>query len=190
MPSPAEQRAEWYSYEDYLSWDDDQRWELIDGKAYLLAAPSTEHQRVSGALYSRIYDFLEGKPCEVFSAPFAVRLDPERSWQAKGNVVEPDISIVCNPEQLDERGCNGPPTLIIEILSRKNPEHDLVLKMNKYRDVGLKEYWVANPEAGKITIYMLQQLGNDFIFKNSDILRSPTFPDLEIPLANIFQNAN
>jgi len=189
MPIPAENRDEWFSYEDYLSWDDDQRWELIDGKAYLMAAPSPAHQRVSMALSAEIFNYLKGKTCEVFPAPFDVRLDPECSWKAKGNVVQPDISVVCNSEQLDERGCNGAPTLVVEILSPDNPEHDLLRKYNKYKDAGVKEYWIVNPVAGKITICMLQENGNDFEFKKDDTLQSHTFSDLSIPLASIFPNA-
>ena len=112
-------RRQDYTYADLLSWPDNERWELIDGVAYdMTPAPSTNHERISVALVAQFHTLLKGSPCEAFTAPFAVRLPhPAEDDMTASTVVQPDLTLVCDREKLDARGCLGAPTLVVEILS-------------------------------------------------------------------------
>jgi len=184
-----------YTYEDYLSWEGPERWELINGYAYMLAAPTTQHQRISMLLSAAIFDYLKDKPCEVFTAPFGVRLFPEEQERKKkglriyrkGVTVQPDLSIVCDPEQLDEHGCNGAPALVVEILSPSNCQDQQ--KVNAYMMAGVREMWIIDQKLQVVFLYL--RSGKDYIISQFDppgALASPTFPGLEIDLTAIFPN--
>ena len=139
-----------YTVEDYYALPDEQRAELIDGRMYMMAPPSRKHQRISTRLVSIIDRYIEehkGK-CEVYAAPFAVYLD-ERS----NTYVEPDISVICDPDKLDDRGCKGAPDWIIEIVSPASKKMDYLLKLLKYRSAGVKEYWIVDPEKNRVIVY-------------------------------------
>ena len=139
-----------YTVEDYYALPDEQRAELIDGRMYMMAPPSRKHQRISTRLVSIIDRYIEehkGK-CEVYAAPFAVYLD-ERS----NTYVEPDISVICDPDKLDDRGCKGAPDWIIEIVSPASKKMDYLLKLLKYRFAGVKEYWIVDPEKNRVIVY-------------------------------------
>ena len=139
-----------YTVEDYYALPDEQRAELIDGRMYMMAPPSRKHQRISIRLVSIIDRYIEehkGK-CEVYAAPFAVYLD-ERS----NTYVEPDISVICDPDKLDDRGCKGAPDWIIEIVSPASKKMDYLLKLLKYRSAGVKEYWIVDPEKNRVIVY-------------------------------------
>jgi Uma2 family endonuclease len=139
-----------YTYADYMSWPEDERWELIDGVAYMLAAPNVAHQSISFEIGRQLGNFLRGKPCRAFSAPFSVRL-------ADDSVVEPDISIVCDQSKLsDGKTCNGAPDMVIEILSPSSTARDKVLKFNKYLHAGVREYWVVYPDSKTVSVYVLK----------------------------------
>jgi len=182
-----------YTYEDYISWDDGQRYELINGYVYMLAAPTTQHQRISMAMAAAMYDYLKDKSCEVFAAPFDVRLF-EASEEKKKKflriyqkevIAQPDLSIVCDPDQLDEKGCNGAPTLVVEILSPANRHYQE--KVNAYMSAGIRELWIVDPKLQTIFLYLRKD--KEYIistFELDETLASPTFPGLEIPLGDIF----
>ena len=110
-----------FTYEDYLTWSDDERWELIDGKAFRMEAPNRYHQKISMTLSIKIGNYLEGKRCEVYAAPFDVRLNV---GEGADTVVQPDILVICDQEKLDDKGAKGAPELIIEILSPSTAHHD------------------------------------------------------------------
>jgi Uma2 family endonuclease len=145
-----------FTYADYLEWDDDVRAEIIQGVAYMMAPPLTVHQRIAGRLFTKLAAFLEGKTCEVFIAPFGVRLFPQKD-KSDDTVVEPDIVVICDPSKIDERGCNGAPDLIIEILSPSNSRKDRFLKYDLYLKAMVKEYWVVSPEKNEIEVHILDQ---------------------------------
>ncbi|MDR2686391.1 MAG: Uma2 family endonuclease [Oscillospiraceae bacterium] len=184
----AEDRTKLYTYADYLTWDDGQRWELIHGRAYLMAAPGTERQRTSGALFFAMYGYFQGKPCQVFSAPFDVRLFPGEA-DDDYNVLQPDISVIYDPERVDERGGRGAPTLTVEILSPSTASRDFTSKMDLYREAGVKEYWIADPFSRVVHVYLLQAHEKRRTWEWDETLASPTFPGLEIPLRDIFPGA-
>ncbi|MDR1144167.1 MAG: Uma2 family endonuclease [Spirochaetaceae bacterium] len=153
MPVPNPNRK--YSYADVLEWDESVRAEIINGELFMMAPPLTRHQFVLIELFVTIYTFLKGKPCKVIPAPFGVRLFP-RDDLSDDTLVEPDITVVCDPGKIDDRGCNGAPDLIIEILSPSNKRHDQLRKFNLYLDAGVKEYWVADPEQESVQVHALR----------------------------------
>lgn len=181
-----------YTYDDYLTWDDNERWELIDGIAYNMSpAPSRRHQEISQNLSRKIGNYLEGKPCKVYAAPFDVRLPLEQHEQpgSSSNVVQPDIVVVCDSSKLDDRGCLGAPDLVIEILSPSTAKIDMVLKLNLYEKAGVKEYWLVHPTDHTVTVF---KLGDDGIFGRYEVydqteqLTVGIFSDLVIDLSEIF----
>jgi Uma2 family endonuclease len=127
--------------------------EYIDGFVYMSPSPSTKHQRVSSRLQVKFAVFLDGKPCEVFDAPYDVEL---KNDQTEGtNIVIPDISIICDKSGFTDARYVGVPNLIVEILSPSNQSHDLITKLNLYMNYGVKEYWIINPMLNSITVYSL-----------------------------------
>ncbi|MDE7479609.1 MAG: Uma2 family endonuclease, partial [Lachnospiraceae bacterium] len=133
-----------YTEDDYYNLGEDVRAELIDGELYYMAAPSRLHQKILNYLNTEINLYIRSKggPCEVYPAPFAVKL-----FKDDKNIVEPDISVICDPNKLTDKGCSGAPDWIIEIASPSNPSHDYVKKLNLYLDAGVREYWIVNPQS-------------------------------------------
>lgn len=183
-----------YTYEDYLSWDDGERYELIDGYAYAMAAATPEHQVINLGLASEFRSFLKGKPCEVYQ-DIDVRLFPKEikrnnlSLVQPDRVFRPDISVVCDPEQISPQGCDGAPALIAEVLSPSTAGYDQDEKFNCYLQAGVREYWIVSPVSRTVKRHVLH--GEDYIvrsFCETDILTSERFPGLRIPLSEIFPN--
>jgi Uma2 family endonuclease len=144
---------DYYTYNDYLSWDDTERYELIDGVPFAMSAPSQKHQRVAGGLFSQLWNYLNGKPCQVFYAPFDVRLNAEGN---DDTVVQPDILVVCDSKKLGERSCDGAPDMVVEVLSPSTAQFDIVRKFKLYRKYGVREYWIVDPESKTVNIYLLK----------------------------------
>jgi Uma2 family endonuclease len=145
----------YYTYADFLEWDEGERYEIMDGEAVMLAAPDLSHQVVSGAIYQQLAAFLKGKPCQVLYAPLAVRLSP-RADDSDDTVLEPDIIVVCDPGKLEKRGCKGAPDFIIEILSPSTAKYDKLVKFNKYLEAGVREYWMADPDTLAVQVCVLE----------------------------------
>ena len=144
---------EYYTYSDYCTWGDDERWELIDGIPYAMPPSlSRKHQSILGELHVQFYNFLRGKPGEVYLAPFDVRLNAD---SYDDTVVQPDLVIVCDKSKLDDKGCIGAPDMVIEILSPSTFAHDKVLKFNKYLQYGVREYWIVEPESKIVSVNVL-----------------------------------
>ena len=145
MPIPKEER---YTFADILNWDIDARIELIDGIPFMMAPPSTEHQRILMEILGQLYNFLQGKKCQVFPAPFGVRLFSEKEDRPEDEtgLLEPDITVVCDRNKLDEHGCKGAPDFIVEILSPSSQRRDRLEKYNLYQMAGVREYWIVDPE--------------------------------------------
>jgi len=147
-----------YTYADYLTWQFQERVELILGKIFRMSpAPKTAHQQVLMKLSSSLYNKLKGNGCQVFPAPFDVRLPIKGSKKNEkiDTVIQPDISVVCDPSKLDEKGCIGAPDLIIEIVSRSSVRKDLHDKYDIYEWAGVKEYWVVHPIDKTVMKYTL-----------------------------------
>ena len=181
-----------YTYADYLTWFDDKRRELIDGFINFMTGPLRKHQKASGILFNRIFNLLKNKKCEIYSAPFDVRL-PINGETKDGkiyNVVQPDLVVVCDPNKLDEKGCLGAPDLIVEILSPSTSKKDLKDKYQLYEKSGVKEYWVAYPDHKHINIFILNKK-NKYELKGmyfeGDKISPSMFPELEIDISEVFE---
>lgn len=160
MALPAEKVR--YTFADVLLWDGDEHIEIINGEAFMMATPSRIHQEITGELFRQLANFLEGKQCKVYSAPFGVRLfeqDGDRPEDVD-TVVEPDISVVCDRSKLDKHGCKGAPDLIVEILSPSSLRHDRLVKLNLYQRAGVREYWIADPENRSVMVFLPDSNGS------------------------------
>lgn len=182
-----------YTYADYLLWHFEERLELIKGKIFKMSpAPNTRHQRISTELQGNLYAFLKNQPCNLFSAPFDVRLfDSKKSAVAYRDiytVVQPDLCVVCDNKKLDEKGCLGAPDLIIEILSPGNSKKEKDNKFDLYQENGVREYWLVDPADNTVYAYVLNGEGIYVGLKPAtETLRSTIFPGLEINVEDIFK---
>lgn len=139
-----------YTIEDIYALPDGQRAELIDGKIYYMAPPSRTHQRISGKLYQTIANYIDstGGKCEIYAAPFAVFLNDDDI-----NYLEPDISVICDQSKLDDKGCHGAPDWVIEVVSPSSKPRDYMAKLFKYRNAGVMEYWIIDPDKQMTMVY-------------------------------------
>ncbi len=185
MGSPAEQLTERYTYADYRTWEEDKRWELIQGVPYCQAAPSTEHQRLVTRLLAQFEIYLEGKSCEVLPAPIDVILADKSQQQEEINtVVQPDLIICCDPSKITRRACEGAPDLIIEVLSPSTFKRDLNDKFQLYEKVGVKEYWVVSPGETSVIVYELDKAGR---FQETGIYFLPETNSVPVSIFENFQ---
>jgi len=164
MGIPKKKIDQKFNYGEYCSWPEDERWELINGEAYDMSpAPSSNHQRISIRISSSINTWLKGKKCEIFSAPFDVLLPifPVKDENKINTVVQPDISVICDPSKIIKKGCLGAPDLIIEILSPSTSKKDLNEKFQLYEKHGVKEYWIVDPGNKFIQVFHMQNEGKD-----------------------------
>ncbi|MGZ8160226.1 MAG: Uma2 family endonuclease [Methylobacter sp.] len=186
-----------YSYADYMTWRLTETVELIKGKIQLMSpAPDVKHQRLSIYLGSHLFFYFENKHCQVFSAPFDVRLyDRSKSLLANKDittVVQPDICVICDKEKLDEQGCNGAPDWIIEILSKGNSKKEVKIKHALYAESGVTEYWLIYPYEEVIHQFILNDETGQYHLHNSyagdDVAVPYLFPDLAIDLPTLFKD--
>lgn len=179
MPQPQEKA---YTVKDIYSLPDGQRAELIDGQIYMMAPPNTAHQRITYALARKISDYIDrkGGGCEVFLAPFAVFLN-----QDDQNYVEPDISVICDKNKLDENGCNGAPDWIVEVTSPSNPQNDYGIKLFKYRTAGVREYWIVNPQKRSVMVYDLEKNEKSNQYGFDDVIEGCIYEDLNIKISEL-----
>jgi Uma2 family endonuclease len=179
-----------YTYADYLKWRFQERVELIRGKILKMSpAPSREHQKISRQLSLFIFTFFDKKQCQAYSAPFDVRL-PVPKGNKPYTVVQPDLCVICDPEKLDELGCNGAPDLVIEILSPGNTSREMQLKFSVYEEAGVREYWIVDPEHEAVIPFVLNERGKYIGLqpKTGGQLMSPAiFPDMVIDLGEVFR---
>ena len=136
-----------YSYEDYKGWDEETRWELIDGSAYaMVPAPSTRHQDVCGNIFAILKSQLAGEKCKPYIAPVDVVLDEH-------NIIQPDVIIVCNKNQVTKENIQGPPAIIFEVISPTSTKVDKVIKKELYKKFEVREYFIVFPELGMVERY-------------------------------------
>ncbi|NLJ58938.1 MAG: Uma2 family endonuclease [Tissierellia bacterium] len=188
MSLPKENKK--YTYADYLTWSDDEKCELIDGVPYLLSAPTWQHQAVSGGLFRQLANYLQGKECQAFTAPFDLRLsDAEKSDEESNNVLQPDITVICDRKKLAGTGYFGTPKLIVEITSPSTSRIDRVLKFNKYEVAGVQEYWIVDPIGKYVNVFTLQKnnrYGRPESYTDAEKIEVTVFPDLFIDLTTVF----
>ena len=165
MALPAEKVH--YTFADCLTWDEAERIEIINGEAFMMAAPSRIHQKISGEIFRQLANYLEGKKCEVYSAPFGVRLFEQDTDTPEDvdTMVEPDITVVCDGDKMDKYGCKGAPDMIIEILSPSSLRHDRLVKLKLYQRAGVREYWIVDPENRAVQVFLQDDSGFLHIFE-------------------------
>lgn len=170
-----------YTIEDIYALPEGERAELIDGQIYYMSPPNTRHQRISSILSRKIGNYIDdnkGK-CEVFAAPFAVYLDEKTN-----TYVEPDVSVICDSDKLDDRGCKGAPDWIIEIVSPSSRRMDYYTKLFKYRTAGVREYWIVDPTKNQIMVYDFENEDTEqYTFQDS--IKVGIYEELRIDFAEM-----
>lgn len=145
-----------YTYADYLKWQFSERLELIKGKIFKMSpAPGSAHQRVSGRVFLKLGNYLTGKSCEVFNAPFDVRLSRTVNDTQVYTVLQPDVCVICDRSKIDARGAIGAPDIVVEILSPGNNKKELQIKYEVYEEAGVLEYWIIHPSERTFMKYTL-----------------------------------
>ena len=174
-------KEEFYTTDYIYSLPQGKRAELIDGYIYNMAPPSPKHQSIAGALHARIFSYIElkGGSCKPFIAPYAVFLDKDEY-----TYVEPDISVICDPSKLTDKGCDGAPDWIIEIVSPSSRQMDYYTKLFKYRDAGVREYWIVDPERDRITVHSFEA-ENIVDYTFNETIKASIFEELSIDFSQL-----
>jgi Uma2 family endonuclease len=171
-----------YTWDDYRAWPDDERWEIVEGESYAISpAPTMRHQHIVAALMFALMTHFAGKSCRPIVSPVDVKLDDL-------NVVQPDLIVVCRKEQMKRTHVEGAPTLASEVLSPSSALHDRAVKLPLYARHGVAEVWLVTPYPHCVEVFLLDGPGYRLagVWRRQDTLRSPTFPDLAVDLAPVF----
>lgn len=189
MPLPASK--DHYTFADCLTWDERDRIEIVNGEAIMMSPPTRAHQKILMELARQFANYLEGKKCEVYPAPFAVRLFEKAGDSPKDvdTMVEPDISIVCDNDKLDKHGCKGAPDMVIEILSPSTQRHDQLVKLGLYQRAGVREYWIVDPENQTVRVMLRDGSGVfqiDELYSRDSVAKVNVLSGCFIELAKVF----
>ena len=181
MPLP---KSNTYTIDDIYALPEGQRAELIDGQIYDMAPPSPMHQELVMELSATLRDYIKknGGPCKVYPAPFAVFLNEDDR-----NYVEPDISVICDSSKVDNRGYQGAPDFIIEIVSPSSQRMDYLTKLFKYRTAGVREYWIVNPLQRTVQVYSFEGTEDSTQYSFDDEITVTIYGDLKIWVANLLK---
>lgn len=185
MSTAVAEKPQRFTWADYRSWTDDQRWEIIDGDAYAMSpSPLVRHQRIFSRLYLQMAPYFQGKRCELFQAPMDVKLSDQ-------DIVQPDLFVVCNPKKIRRTHINGAPDLAIEILSPSSMRHDRRRKTQLYAKFGVGEFWLVAPYPFLVEVLTLDRGAYRLagVYAENDRLVSPAFPDLAVDLATVFDTS-
>ena len=162
--------------------------EYIDGVVFMSPSPSTAHQRISGRLHAKLFNFLEGKEREVFHAPFDIELKNQEENGTK--IVVPDLSVICDKSGLTDQRYVGVPDVIIEIISPSNQSNDLVTKLNIYMQYGVNEYWIVNPLLNTVQLYTLNEQGQYHqmdVVREIGVVQSRELPGFQVDVQTLFK---
>lgn len=179
MPLPESNN---YTIDYIYSLPEGQRAELIEGVVYDMAPPNTIHQRIVMNLSAVIRNYIKKNQgsCEVFPAPFAVFLIKDEQ-----TYVEPDISVICDKNKLDDKGCNGAPDFVIEVVSPSSRKMDYNIKNGKYAQAGVREYWIVDPAKERTTIYFYEEDAAPIIVPFHQPIPAGIYTDLEITISDL-----
>lgn len=179
MPLP--QTADNYTIEDIYALPNGTRAELIDGQIFYMAPPTRKHQEIVGELFGNIREYLKEKngTCKLYMAPFAVFLNADDR-----NYVEPDISVICDKNKLNDKGCSGAPDWIIEVVSPSSTRMDYYTKLFKYSSAKVREYWIVDPAKNLILVYNFEK-GDSQQYTFSDSVKSGIYDDLKIDFSQL-----
>lgn len=178
----ASQKKRIYTIADIEALPEGQRAELIDGRMYMMATPSLNHQDILVWLSVRIFNFIEshkGK-CRVVPAPFGVFIKKDDR-----NYFEPDISVICDRDRLDQRGCHGAPDWVVEIVSPSSRRMDYHLKLPIYRETGVREYWIIDYSKRQVSVYLLQESDTPLIYSFTDTIPVAIYGDFSIDFSQL-----
>ena len=179
-----------YTYADYLTWQFSERVELIMGKIFKMSpAPTSKHQYCISSLNTSFFNFLKGNPCRVFPAPYDVRLP--LNPKIDNNVVQPDITVICDHAKIKKEGCVGAPDIVVEVVSKSSVKRDLHEKYSLYEMAGVKEYWLVNPNDKSLLIFELDKNGKYQPTKPltmGDVGRSKVLTGFAVDLDEVFVN--
>ena len=179
-----QKQEQYYTYEQWLDLDIEGRSELVNGHIVMMADPTSRHQEIQGALFGQLWTFLQGKPCHVYVSPFGVRLHKN-----KDTAFEPDIVVLCDHSKRRERGCEGAPDIIIEILSPSTERNDRVLKHKEYMQAGVKEYWIVDPVHNQVIANRLIDCKyNTTVYFETDSAPVQVLQGCEIDLSLVFKD--
>lgn len=192
MGLPARKMDRHYTYGDYRTWPDDERWELIDGVAWnMCAAPNRRHQGLLGELYAQVAASIKKTGCRLYLAPFDVLL-PESSDQGEDdvpNVVQPDLAGICDPAKLTPRGCLGAPDWVVEIISPWTMKKDLHEKFTLYERHGVREYWLIDPASRTMQVYRHEppgRYGEALVLEENAEIACPLGEGVVVRLSELF----
>lgn len=174
-----------YTLDDFYRLPKDQRAELIDGRIYAMAAPSLNHQTILFELGVAFRDYIRRKhlSCRAFVAPCDVCLDNDAF-----TMLEPDVMMVCDHEKIENgMRVNGAPDLVVEVVSPHNPRHDYFLKLMKYQNAGVKEYWIVDPQKERVLVYSFWKDSIPVIYGFGDVVSSQLYPELTVDFDQIRQ---
>ena len=191
MGDPAQTPQERFTYRQYRTWPDSERWELIEGHAWAMSpAPMTRHQELSGKLFLDIGIFLKGKPCKVYDAPFDILFPKgEESDDEVQTVVQPDIVVICDRSKITKRGGRGAPDWVIEILSPRTAKKDFETKHRLYERHGVREYWIVDPGNESIHAWLLgpeTRFGEEQLYEDGEAAPSTVLEGLVIDTRELF----
>ena len=177
-----------YTYADYKEWelDEGERYELIHGEAYAMSGPNTRHQVIFRELFTQFSVYLRGKPCQVFSAPYDVRLFYEED-ESDDTVVQPDIMVICDKDKIGPEGGRGAPDLVIEILSPSNTAIEMERKFTLYQEAGVREYWIVDSKNNRLRVSCFKD--GEIItntYRSADMVPVAILPGLTIALEQVF----
>ena len=175
MSALAQERL--YTIDDIYTLPDGKRAELIDGQIYYMAPPTRKHQEILSFLHAVIYNYIiqSNGSCKLYPAPFAVFLFADDS-----KYLEPDISVICDKNKLDDHGCNGAPDWIIEIVSPSSRPMDYYTKLSLYRSAGVREYWIVDPLKQIVLVYDLEHTADPAIYSFLDTIQVNIYDNLKI----------
>lgn len=183
MNTVAKQHPDTYTVADYMSWSDDERWELIDGQAFSMSpAPTIKHQTIAGEFYTQLKQKLKGKSCVPFIAPVDVVLSDV-------DVVQPDVLVVCDKNKITKKNIQGAPDLVVEVLSPATALKDMREKKSLYQRLGVREYIVIHPPEAYVQRFFLDDDGSygvSDIFGTQESLALLSLPGIEVPLWEVF----
>ena len=170
---------------DIYALPDGKRAELIDGQIYDMAPPSPFHQELVMELSATIRDYIKKNKgnCKVYIAPFAVFLN-----QDEYNYVEPDISVICDLNKINDKGCNGAPDFVIEVVSPSSQRMDYLTKLFKYRTAGVREYWIVNPLRRTVQVYSFEGPEDSIQYAFEDEIPVAIYKDLKICISDLLNN--
>ncbi len=183
-------RSAVFTYGDYLTWPDEERWEIIDGEAFAMtAAPALDHQELLAELVTQFRTFLRGKPCRIFPDPDVILPRADEADDQVRTVVRPDLVVVCDPAKMDGKRIRGGPDLAIEILSPATASHDCLRKRRLYEQAGVREFWLVHPADRIVTVFHLGSdgtYGKPLYHDRESKVAVSVLPGLEIDLGLLF----